>query len=101
MTTPDATTVRQRIVESLYACRDHDAYWGRPTRGWRPPENCAIAAGRFDHVSTDTACRVLDELVAEGVAEARSVGPDGSGPREFRHREPVTPFGGDERMRQP
>ena len=82
MSDPSAALVRERIVESVYACRDHDAYWCRPSRGWRTVGNYAIAAGRAGYVSTEQAARVLDSLAAAGSVERREV----DGVVEYRHR---------------
>jgi hypothetical protein len=91
---PSRALIRERLLDAAYAARDHDAYWCRPTAGWRAVRDYATAAGRGDYVAAPTAEQILEALVSEGTLERR----DG---REYRHREPVTPYGGDERMRQP
>jgi hypothetical protein len=95
MSAPDARSLVTRIA---HGARDHDAYWRRPEAGWRAlgriyrdaDSMARIARAKVSRAELE---RVVAELVAEGVLEARG--------EEYRHREPVTPYGGDERMRQP
>lgn len=84
--------IRERLIGAANAARDHDAYWSRPSAGWRSLRNYAMAAARTGYVAESTAEQLLDELVGEGLLERRG--------DEWRLVEAVVPVGGDERMVQ-
>lgn len=81
---------RDIVRRRLQASRDHDAYWGQPSRGWR-------CLGEINHgllrVEEQLALDALAELVEAGEVEANGTG-------SWRWREPVVPVGGDARMAQ-
>lgn len=94
-----ALSARSVVLRILHSARDHDAYWSRPEAGWRDISGIARAADAMGRIAKATITRhdvewALDLLVSQGVVQATHSS-------SYRHREPVTPVGGDERMRQP
>lgn len=98
MSPPTLVVIRDRLADAMRANRDHDAYWGRASAGWRPLGTLCTIASRHRYVPPERVLRVLRGMVEEGMLEARQ--PEGGGDPEFRWRAPVVPVGGDERMAQ-
>lgn len=83
--------LRDRLTDALRASRDHDAYWGRASAGWRRLSMLEADASRGRYASPLRVLPTLRRLVADGVLQEREAE---AGDPEFRWSEPVVPVVG-------